>query len=329
MRKCRRRGLILLDRVLPEAACWKRRSARRRGARWNIRARSAATASAGRSRRSATPRKRWTGAWPKAARKASCARCRVLRTAEPPQRIEVYDNSHIQGTNALGAMVVAGPEGFIKNQYRKWNIKTQQTNDDFAMMREVMERRFGRLLSESPSPSASRTVWRSCWPTPGGGNRATGKAAPEWPDLVLIDGGKGQVSAVKGVLEELGVEDVPLIGIAKGPHHGREGREVFHFPDGREKTLPVNSPVLFYLQRLRDEVHRYAIGAHRTKRSEGRSPRAARRDARASAPRASGAAAAFRHGAAKCVRRALRICSARPACRAAVAQAVHDYYHAG
>ena len=169
----------------------------------------------------------------------------LFELAEPPQRIEVYDNSHISGTNALGAMVVAGPEGFIKNQYRKFNIKQAATDDDYAMMREVFQRRFGRAQEEDP-------------------DRDKG----EWPDLVLIDGGKGQMSTVKAALEEIGVEDVPLIAIAKGPHHGRDGREVFHFPDGREIMLPVNAPVLFYLQRLRDEVHRYAIGSHRAKRAK-------------------------------------------------------------
>ena len=167
-----------------------------------------------------------------------------LELAEPPQRIEIYDNSHIQGTKAVGAMVVAGPEGFLKNQYRKFNIKQAQTNDDFGMMREVMTRRFARALEEDPD-----------------------RDGDTWPDLVLIDGGKGQMSSVRDALEELGIEDVPLIAIAKGPHHGREGREVFHFPDGREKTLPTNSPLLFHLQTLRDEVHRFAIGAHRAKRS--------------------------------------------------------------
>ncbi|MEO5707998.1 MAG: excinuclease ABC subunit UvrC [Alteraurantiacibacter sp.] len=167
-----------------------------------------------------------------------------LELSDVPHRIEVYDNSHISGTKALGAMVVAGPEGMIRNQYRKFNIKSAQTDDDFAMMREVMQRRFARALEEDPERDRGM-----------------------WPDLVLIDGGKGQMSSVRDTLEELGIEDVPLIAIAKGPHHGREGREVFHFPDGREKTLPTNSPVLFYLQRLRDEVHRYAIGAHRDKRS--------------------------------------------------------------
>jgi len=170
-----------------------------------------------------------------------------LELPDIPARIEVYDNSHIQGSKAVGAMVVAGPEGYQKNQYRKFNIKTAQTNDDFGMMREVMERRFSRAMKEDPDREQAGT----------------------WPDLVLIDGGKGQMSSVRDTLQELGIEDVPLIAIAKGPHHGREGREVFHFPDGREKTLPTNSPVLYYLQRLRDEVHRFAIGAHRAKRSKG------------------------------------------------------------
>ena len=154
-----------------------------------------------------------------------------LELPDEPRRIEVYDNSHIQGTKAVGAMVVAGAEGFLKNQYRKFNIKQAQTNDDFAMMREVMGRRFSRAIEEDPD-----------------------RDGDTWPDLVLIDGGKGQMSSVREALEDLGIQDVPLIGVAKGPHHGREGREVFHFPDGREKTLPVNSPVLFYLQRKRSRA---------------------------------------------------------------------------
>ena len=172
-----------------------------------------------------------------------------LELPEIPQRVEIYDNSHIQGANAVGAMVVAGPEGFLKNQYRKFNIKQGQTNDDFAMMREVLNRRFARALKDDPD------------------RETAGKGDAAWPDLVLLDGGKGQMSSVMDTLEELGIEDVPVVGVAKGPHHGREGREVFHFSDGREKTLPTNSPVLFHLQRLRDEVHRFAIGAHRAKRS--------------------------------------------------------------
>jgi len=164
----------------------------------------------------------------------------------PPDRIEIYDNSHIQGSNAVGGMVVAGPEGFRKGAYRKFNIKRPETapGDDFAMMREVMERRFGRAQREDPD-----------------------REGGEWPDLLLIDGGKGQVSAVKAVLDEMGIEDVPIIGISKGPDR-HAGRETFHFPDGREFTLPVNAPVMFHLQRLRDEVHRFAIGAHRAKRAK-------------------------------------------------------------
>jgi excinuclease ABC subunit C len=164
----------------------------------------------------------------------------------PPKRIEVYDNSHIQGTSAVGAMIVAGAEGFIKGQYRKFNIKNPETvpGDDFGMMREVLERRFTRAQEEDP-------------------DRENGT----WPDLLLIDGGKGQLSAVKGVLEAMDVEDVPLVGVAKGPDRNA-GRETFHLIDGREINLPMNHPVLFYLQRLRDEAHRFAIGAHRTKRAK-------------------------------------------------------------
>ena len=167
-----------------------------------------------------------------------------LELGEAPQRVEVYDNSHVQGAHAVGAMIVAGPDGFMTGQYRKWNVKTAQSNDDFGMMREVLERRFSRAQQDDPERDQGM-----------------------WPDLVLIDGGKGQMTAVRETLEALGIEDVALIGIAKGPHHGRDGREVFHFPDGREKMLPEASPVLFHLQRLRDEVHRFAIGAHRAKRS--------------------------------------------------------------
>ncbi|MBC2668159.1 excinuclease ABC subunit UvrC [Novosphingobium piscinae] len=230
-----------------------------------------------------------------------------LELPEVPQRIEVYDNSHIQGTNALGAMIVAGPEGFLKNQYRKFNIKRAETQpgDDFAMMREVMARRFGRAVSEDPD-----------------------REGGTWPDLVLIDGGKGQMSAVRAVIEELGIEDLPLIAIAKGPHHGREGREVFHFPDGREKTLPVNSPVLFYLQRLRDEVHRYAIGAHREKRS--RAITASPLDEIPGIGPARKRALLLHFGTAGKVRAAsLEDLRRVPGVSAAVAQTVYDFYHPG
>ena len=170
----------------------------------------------------------------------------IFDLEKAPQRIEVYDNSHIMGTNAVGAMIVAGPEGFRKNAYRKFNIKNPETEpgDDFAMMREVLGRRFARLEREDP-------------------DRQSG----EWPDLLLIDGGKGQVAAVCETLEDMGVHDVPVIGVSKGPDRNA-GREHFHTPDGREMTLPPNSPLLFHIQRLRDEAHRFAIGAHRTKRAK-------------------------------------------------------------
>ena len=226
-----------------------------------------------------------------------------LELPEEPRRIEVYDNSHVQGANAVGAMIVAGPEGFIKNQYRKFNIKQAQTNDDFGMMREVLGRRFGRVVEEDPD-----------------------RDGDNWPDLVLIDGGKGQVSSAREALEDLGIQDVPLIGVAKGPHHGREGREVFHFPDGREKTLPTNSPVLFYLQRLRDEAHRFAIGAHRQKRSRAIS--ASPLDEIPGIGPARKRALLLHFGTAGRVRAAaLEDLQRAPGVSEAVAQAVYDFYH--
>jgi excinuclease ABC subunit C len=170
----------------------------------------------------------------------------TFELAEVPRRIEVYDNSHIMGTNATGAMIVAGPEGFRKNSYRKFNIKRPETRpgDDFAMMREVLERRFARLEKEDPD-----------------------RQGGEWPDLLLIDGGKGQLSAVCEVMEDMGVHDVPVVAVSKGPDRNA-GRETFHLPGGRELTLAPNSALLFYLQRLRDEAHRFAIGTHRAKRAK-------------------------------------------------------------
>ena len=164
----------------------------------------------------------------------------------PPKRIEVYDNSHIMGTNAVGGMIVAGPEGFVKSQYRKFNIKgTDLTpGDDFGMMKEVLTRRFQRLLKEDPD-----------------------RETESWPDLLLIDGGAGQVSAVNEILEELGVEDVPMVGVAKGIDRDA-GKEEFHRTGKRPFALPHNSPVLYFIQRLRDEAHRWAIGAHRAKRAK-------------------------------------------------------------
>lgn len=229
-----------------------------------------------------------------------------LELDETPKRIEVYDNSHIQGTKAVGAMVVASPDGFEKSQYRKFNIKSAQTNDDFAMMREVMERRFTRAMKDDPDREREGV----------------------WPDLVLVDGGKGQLSSVMEVLGELGIEDLPVIGIAKGPHHGREGREVFHFPDGREKTLPTNSPVLFYAQRLRDEVHRYVIGAHRAKRSKAIT--ASPLDEIPGIGPARKRALLLHFGTASKVRAAaLEDLRRAPGVSDKVAQQVYDFYHAG
>ncbi len=164
----------------------------------------------------------------------------------PPNRIEVYDNSHIQGTNAVGGMIVAGPDGFLKSQYRKFNIKdeTLTPGDDFGMMREVLTRRFKRLLKEDPD-----------------------RQSEAWPDLLLIDGGAGQVSAVHEVLSELGVEDVPMIGVAKGVDRDA-GKEEFHRHGARPFALRRGDPVLYFIQRMRDEAHRFAIGAHRAKRSK-------------------------------------------------------------
>jgi excinuclease ABC subunit C len=172
---------------------------------------------------------------------------KVFELETPPERIEIYDNSHIQGTNAVGGMVVAGPEGFIKNAYRKFNIKDTsiEPGDDYGMMREVMRRRFSRALKE----------------------REEGNGA-NWPDLVLIDGGLGQLNAVIEALAGIGVtpEDVNLVSIAKGVDRNA-GREQFFRPGRAPFKLPETAPVLYYLQRLRDEAHRWAIGAHRAKRS--------------------------------------------------------------
>jgi excinuclease ABC subunit C len=225
---------------------------------------------------------------------------------KPPRRIEVYDNSHIQGSNAVGAMVVAGPEGFRKNQYRKFNIKSENISpgDDFGMMREVLTRRFKRLLSDAPRepeaplspippPERGRSddevvrggVEDENDPTParslssdGASRRSVGADPPlsgegeesedsPWPDLVLIDGGQGQLTAARETLSALGVTDLPLIGIAKGPERDA-GRETF-FITGREPLkLKPRDPVLYFVQRLRDEAHRFAIGSHRAKRKK-------------------------------------------------------------
>jgi excinuclease ABC subunit C len=174
-----------------------------------------------------------------------------------PRRIEVFDNSHIMGTNAVGAMIVAGPEGFVKNQYRKFNIRSTDITpgDDFGMMREVMERRFSRLVKEHGVPDRSQE--------PGEDDDF-----PAWPDLLLIDGGQGQLSAVRKILTELGLENaVMTIGVAKGVDRDA-GRERFFIPGREPFSLPVRDPVLYFVQRLRDEAHRFAIGSHRARRKK-------------------------------------------------------------
>ncbi|HST35123.1 MAG TPA: excinuclease ABC subunit UvrC, partial [Allosphingosinicella sp.] len=230
----------------------------------------------------------------------------AFELAEPPNRIEVYDNSHVMGTNAVGAMIVAGPEGYRKNAYRKFNIKRAETvpGDDFAMMREVLGRRFARLEKEDPDRSRG-----------------------EWPDLLLIDGGKGQLSSVCQVLEEAGVHDVPVVGVSKGPDRNA-GRETFHLAGGRELTFPPNSALLFYLQRLRDEPHRFAIGAHRAKRAK--SFTASPLDEVPGIGPGRKRALLMHFGTARAVRNAaLQDLEQAPGISAAVARKVYDYFHPG
>ena len=182
-------------------------------------------------------------------RRALDALAKRLNLDNAPARIEVYDNSHIQGSNAIGAMIVSGPDGLMKNAYRKFNIKTvgaggdAEAGDDYAMMREVLTRRFTRALKEDP-------------------NRSEGN----WPDLVVVDGGRGQLGIAEEVFAELGIDDVHLLGVAKGPDRNA-GRERFYVPDGGGFTLPPRDPLLYFIQRLRDEAHRFAITTHRAKRA--------------------------------------------------------------
>jgi excinuclease ABC subunit C len=172
--------------------------------------------------------------------------CEVFGLEGSPERIEVYDNSHIMGTNAVGGMIVAGPEGFQKSQYRKFNIKSTEITpgDDFGMMREVLKRRFARMVKEEED----------------------GVASSPRPDLVLVDGGAGQLSAALEIMADLGVDDIAVVGVAKGPDRDA-GLERFFMPGKVPFMLEPKSPILYYLQRLRDEAHRFAIGAHRTRRS--------------------------------------------------------------
>jgi excinuclease ABC subunit C len=180
----------------------------------------------------------------------------ALGLPHSPRRIEVYDNSHIQGTNAVGAMIVAGPEGFLKNQYRKFNIRSEglTPGDDYAMMREVLERRFKRLLmQQAADPDKTDDPEKD--------------TVQQWPDLVIIDGGLGQLNAARGILDALGLTRIPLVAIAKGPDRDA-GRETLFLPDRPAIKLEPRDPVLYFIQRLRDEAHRFVIGSHRKLRKK-------------------------------------------------------------
>ena len=222
----------------------------------------------------------------------------------PPARIEVYDNSHIQGTNAVGGMIVAGPDGFLRNQYRKFNIKGDELTpgDDFGMMKEVLNRRFKRLLKEDPD-----------------------RTKEMWPDLLLIDGGAGQVSAVREIMREMGVEDITMVGIAKGIDRDA-GKEEFHRSGKQPFALRHNDPVLYFVQRLRDEAHRFAIGTHRAKRAKAqiRSPLD---DIGGIGPKRK-KALLLHFGSAKAVGRAnLSDLTAVEGVSEAMAQTIYDYFH--
>ncbi|MBR2656100.1 MAG: excinuclease ABC subunit UvrC [Loktanella sp.] len=221
-----------------------------------------------------------------------------------PQRIEVYDNSHIQGAHAVGAMVVAGPDGFDKNQYRKFNIRGEDLTpgDDFGMMKEVLTRRFQRLIKEDP-------------------DRTQGT----WPDLLLIDGGAGQVSAVRQIMDELGVSDIPMVGVAKGLDRDA-GKEEFYRTGKPVMALRHNDPVLYFIQRMRDEVHRFAIGTHRAKRSKAIGATPLDDVPGVGATRKRALLAHF--GSAKAVARAnLADLKAVNGVSANMAQVIYDYFH--
>ncbi|WP_422077239.1 excinuclease ABC subunit UvrC [Vannielia sp.] len=224
--------------------------------------------------------------------------------AAPPRRIEIYDNSHIQGTNAVGGMVVMGPDGWMKSQYRKYNIKGEELvpGDDFGMMKEVLSRRFKRLLKEDPD-----------------------RQSETWPDLLLIDGGAGQVSAVGEIMAELGVEDVPFIGVAKGVDRDH-GKEEFHRPGQRVMALRHNDPVLYFVQRMRDEAHRFAIGTHRAKRAKSMVANPLDEVAGVGATRKRALLAHF--GSAKAVSRAaLADLKAVEGVSEGLAQKIYDFFH--
>ena len=222
--------------------------------------------------------------------------------ARVPRRIEVYDNSHIQGTGAMGAMIVSGPDGFEKGQYRKFTIRDANPDDDFGMMAEVLTRRFSRLAKEDPD-----------------------RAAPVWPDLVLIDGGAGQVSAAHRAMADLGLGDLALFGVAKGVDRNA-GREEFHAPGKRPFALPFRAPELYFVQRLRDEAHRFALGAHRAKRAKAATANPL--DEIPGVGPGRKRALLNRFGSAKAVRRAgVRDLNAVEGISSGMAEAIHAFFH--
>ncbi len=246
---------------------------------------------------------------------------------EPPRRVEVYDNSHIMGTSAVGGMIVAGPEGFEKGQYRKFNIKDTDLTpgDDYAMMREVLRRRFTRLLKES----GREPVAEGEEPAEAIAARAETEAGSDspWPGLVLIDGGPGQLSAAQTVMAELGLEDVPLVAIAKGVDRDA-GREEFHIPGRKPFRLPPRDPVLYFVQRLRDEAHRFAIGSHRARRKKAMAANPLDEIAGIGPGRKRALLNHF--GSAKAVSRAgLTDLEAAPGISAQMAKTVYDFFHEG
>jgi len=265
---------------------------------------------------------------------------RAFELPAPPRRIEVYDNSHIMGSNAVGGMIVAGPEGFAKSQYRKFNIRSTELTpgDDYGMMREVLTRRFSRLLKENPREAAPPTGDEAAPladplsgpPLPAGEREEEAEpsdaASTAWPDLVLIDGGPGQLKAAQETLASLGLTGVPLVGVAKGPDRDA-GRETFYREGQAPFRLEPRDPVLYFVQRLRDEAHRFAIGSHRARRKKDITQAGLQEIPGVGPTRKR---ALLRHfGTLKAIERAsLADLEAVPGVNAATARAVYDFFHA-
>ncbi|TYC64657.1 excinuclease ABC subunit UvrC [Stappia sp. BW2] len=250
--------------------------------------------------------------------------------AQTPRRIEVYDNSHIMGTNAVGGMIVAGLEGFAKGQYRKFNIKSEDLvpGDDYGMMREVLTRRFSRLLKEHAREDKKPETDEPALEDGEDSDLETAPAdtgVPAWPELVLIDGGQGQLTAARETLESLGITDVPLVGIAKGPDRDA-GREKFFITGRQSFMLPERDPVLYFVQRLRDEAHRFAIGSHRARRKKDITKNPLDEIAGVGPTRKK---ALLRHfGTAKAVSKAgVDDLAAVPGISEAIAKLVYDHFH--